>query len=379
MGKRGKSLYDYCTENIEFNYLLEEFSTNNNFDTKSISYSVNKKVLWVCKDCKWEYEMRTSDRIYKNCNCPYCSGHRVNINNCIMTTHPKVATLFEDRELTYVVSAFSNKRVNFRCSNCDYSIKNKIISTVTRQGLSCPVCSDGVPLSEKVVTNLMIYLNIDFFTQKTFNWSNNKRYDFYIPSLNMIIETNGRQHYESKCFEKLSNETLDEIQANDQYKYNLAIAYGIKPENYVVIDCRKSDFEFIKNSILYSRLAEIFDLSKVDWDSLNLKSSKSLIITVSELWNSGTKETKDIMKHVKLGRTSVVNYLKKAKNLGLCDYSSYKTRSKRVIQMDLEGNYIKTFTSSEEASRVLNIHATQIRQVCHGKGETAKGYRWKFE
>ena len=379
MGERGKSLLDYCTENIEFNYLLEEFSPNNTNDVKNTVHSSKKKVLWLCRVCKWEYDMRIGDRIYKKCNCPYCSGSRVNINNCILTTHPLVASLLENSEDSYTLSAFSNKRVNFRCPNCDFIIKNKVVSSVTRQGLSCPVCSDGVPFSEKIVANLLSFLDIDFSNQKVFTWLKDKRYDFYIPTMNIVIETNGRQHYESKCFEKLSNESLEEIQANDQYKYETAIVNGINPENYIVIDCRYSDFEYIKNNILNSRLAEIFDLSKVNWEIINLNSSKSLVIIVSELWNSGIKNTKDIMKHVNLGRTSVVNYLKTANALGLCDYNSYETRSKKVIQMDLDGNYIRIFKSSEEAGRILDIHANQIRSVCHGKGNTAKGYRWKFE
>ena len=41
---------------------------------------------------------------------------------------------------------------------------------------------------------------------------------------------------------------LKQEQLNDKYKYDYAIQNGIK--NYIVIDARKSDFEFIRNSII---------------------------------------------------------------------------------------------------------------------------------
>ena len=51
---------------------------------------------------------------------------------------------------------------------------------------------------------------------------------------------------------KLGGRTLEEEQENDELKKSLAIKNGIK--DYLVIDCRESEMEFIKSNILKSQL-----------------------------------------------------------------------------------------------------------------------------
>ncbi|MEM5599205.1 hypothetical protein AAHB53_28045 [Niallia circulans] len=63
-----------------------------------------------------------------------------------------------------------------------------------------PKCSDGFSIPEKFMFNLLDYLQVDFDYQKVFDWSLGKRYDFYIPMLNCIIETHGAQHYQYSGF-----------------------------------------------------------------------------------------------------------------------------------------------------------------------------------
>ena len=75
------------------------------------------------------------------------------------------------------------------------------------------------------------------------------------------METHGKQHYEDG-FKGCGGRTLEEEQQNDKNKYELAIKNGIKQQNYIVIDCSKSDLEFIKNNIINSRLNELFNLNK---------------------------------------------------------------------------------------------------------------------
>lgn len=52
--------------------------------------------------------------------------------------------------------------------------------------------------------------------------------------------------------------------------------------------------------------------------------------------------------------------------------------SKRVIQMDLEGNVIREFKSGAEAGRAMGVHGNNITGVCKGVCQTAAGYRWKY-
>ena len=104
---------------------------------------------------------------------------------------------------------------------------------------------------------------------------------------------------------------------NDKNKKELAIENGIKPENYIVIDCRYSELEFIKNNILHSRLNEIFDLNNIDWIKIGQDSEKSLVKEVCDYWhlhneiNNEGLTTTDLEKVFKLGKSTIIRILQK--------------------------------------------------------------------
>lgn len=54
--------------------------------------------------------------------------------------------------------------------------------------------------------------------------------------------------------------------------------------------------------------------------------------------------------------------------------------SKKVMQLDLNGNFIKTFNSVREAGRYLGDERknTHIVDVCLGKRQIAYGYKWQY-
>ena len=96
---------------------------------------------------------------------------------------------------------------------------------------------------------------------------------------------------------------------------------------YVVIriDCNYrgtlSRFEYIKQSIIKS-LHDILDLNKIDWNKLEkeLELSSSFLIDACKLWNDGY-DTSQIVDELKLDRSTIINYLKKGKELQLCNYN----------------------------------------------------------
>lgn len=51
---------------------------------------------------------------------------------------------------------------------------------------------------------------------------------------------------------------------------------------------------------------------------------------------------------------------------------------KQVDQFDLYNNYIKTFSSVSEASRMMNCSISNIKDCCRGRQKTAKGFIWRF-
>ena len=249
--------------------------------------------------------------------CPYCSGNKVLRGfNDLWTTHPEIATHLVDKDIGYEISYSSHKRQDFICPQCGHLIKNLIVKDAVRYNIKCPCCSDGISFPERFVSNLLRQLKKNYKHDTSFSWSENKRYDFYIKELNLIIETHGEQHYHKD--KQWHGNTIEQEQANDEYKAKLALSNGI--ENYIVLDCRESDADFIKSSILNSKLVELFDLSLVDWQKCSADSCKSNIVIACDLWNSGTYSTKEISEIMCLTRTTVINYLNKGTKYGLCSY-----------------------------------------------------------
>lgn|GEM_PF-4546029 len=189
-------------------------------------------------------------------------------------------------------------------------------------------------------------MNIKFKWEKSFRWSHGKRYDFYLPSLNAIIEIHGRQHYDGG-FERLGGRTFEEEQENDRLKEELAKDNGI--ENYIVIDARESNINWMKDNIINSLLPSLLDCSNVDYENIDLNAREKLIIEMESLWNKN-KSIKLISKITGLDRDAVVRYLKTLDAFDAkedIDYIKKHIDSKRIIEYDLSTSLIKECESSD--------------------------------
>lgn len=61
----------------------------------------------------------------------------------------------------------------------------------------------------------------------------------------------------------------------------------------------------------------------------------------------------------------------------------YKThqhpRCRVILQFDMNGNYVREFSSAREAEKVLGIDHSVIAKVCKGKLNYAHGYMWAYK
>lgn len=61
------------------------------------------------------------------------------------------------------------------------------------------------------------------------------------------------------------------------------------------------------------------------------------------------------------------------------DYSSIgEKQSKKVKQISLDGNAIKTWSSANECKRQLGLDNSWIAHCCRGNQKTAYGFRWEY-
>lgn len=80
---------------------------------------------------------------------------------------------------------------------CDKGHSFKIKYSKIMEGVGCPICNTSK--GEYKIRRWLLKNNIKFEAQKTFDdaiYKFNLRWDFYLPQYNVLIEYNGRQHYE---------------------------------------------------------------------------------------------------------------------------------------------------------------------------------------
>lgn len=299
-------------------------------------------------------------------------GKVVKGKNDLWTTAPDIAKLLLNPEHGYYLSKQSHKKDDFVCPFCG-TISNRIVKSVTNYGFKCPVCSDGVSYPEKFVANLLKQLNIDFRHDISFEWSNSKRYDFYIKDLSLIIETHGIQHYsDDKTFFN-RNDSLEKERNNDIYKRELALKNGI--EKYIELDCRYSDFDYIKNSIINSELNMLLYLSNINWNSIEENCIKSKVTEVCDIYNSGIKNLSDIANIVNLHISTVTDYLKRCNKIGLCDYTPNPLHERKIICVDT-GKIYDSLKYVEEDG----YNKSQVSECCNKskRAKTAGGHNWCF-
>lgn len=257
--------------------------------------------------------------------CPVCRGDKIKIGyNDMWTTDPEKAKLLLNPEDGYKYMKSANKpKLDFICPYCGTIIKKTPNDFDKDGGLCCPKCSESISYPNKYMFCLLQQLKINFENEISFDWSNGKKYDFYIKSKNTIIEMHGIQHYEEISFSKNGARTLKDEQENDQLKEQLAKDNGIK--NYIVIDCRKSNYNYITNNVLKSKLKDIINLSILNLDLLKKESENPDVKLVSDLWNDGIHDMGQLTKLTKIKRGRMHSILVRAKEIGLCDYNPEET------------------------------------------------------
>lgn len=322
-------------------------------------------------ECKCKIDEYTWNPIafslYKS-GCPVCTN-RVIVRgiNDLWTTHPHIAKLLTNQNEGYEIVAGTHQKKSFTCPNCGKS-NTQIVNNVTKRNhISCPSCDDNISTPNKIMYHLLSQINIEFETEKTFDWGLNKdgnkvKYDFFVENKNLIVEMNGLQHYLRPFHE--DGRTLEEEQENDLLKRELALSNGIK--NYIVIDARVSDYEYLKDNILNSDLSNILNLSEINWGDVFLNSSKSFVFEVSKLWNEGMNIV-DICKKMHFARNIVRDYLVKGTSANLCNYSSeesiqrkFDKEAKKVVCIEDE----LVYESIEQVGRALSVSANSVRRCC---------------
>lgn len=328
------------------------------------------KILHKCTVCNYEWKVAPSN-ILSGYGCPCCNGgHCVLGYNDIATTNHEMYQLLKNKDDAYTHTEQSNIPLKFICPYCGNEIKMSP-ATFYQRGLSCRICGDGISTPNKFVEQILINSSIAYNSEYVFSWSNGKRYDFYLPEHNAIIEVMGIQHYKDGCFGD-GCRTLKEEQANDILKEKIALDNGIK--NYFKLDCRKSDLKYMRESFVHSNLPAFLQIDEnIDYKECFKNSLKSKIIQSIELWNKGYK-TPEIALRIKVSQKTIIEYLHTGNDIGLCKYNGL---NKEVICLTTG----EIFPSIKSAN--LKYNTNKIGNCCRGEKDYILNERnnklvWKF-
>lgn len=367
-----------------------------------------------------EREMRNSYQYYKyHCNidenedwieesslkkgtrCNVCSNRKAMLGvNTIWDTDRYLVTDYGlDEEFAKTHTIGTKDKGGFTCKDCG-NIKLCVPFGVKRnKSIGCSCGDKYCSYPEKLVYSMLKQLNIDFefqLTKNNFKWIDDYKYDFYIPSLDLILETHGRQHGrfitsgELTLVKKVNGFKISKRNDIKIDSKKCWLAYKNRIDKYIQLDCYYSDMEYIKNSMLNSELANIFDLSNIDWNKCEEFALKNIVKEVCDYWrehkeiNKEDITTSNLAKYFKISKEIIRIYLKNGTKLGWCNYNPKeemknsaikcgKKNKKKIMCIELN----KTFSSAVDAEKELNINRKCISQVLNGKCKTAGGYHWK--
>lgn len=277
------------------------------------------KILHRCLKCNNEWSVRP-DNILSGYGCPVCNGgHCVPYKTDIATLSPELIPLLKDKEDAHRYAPNSNKLIDFVCPNCGRDVHTSP-ALVRERGLPCRICNDGISIPNKFMEQILIQSEIEYNTECIFDWSENRRYDFYIPSHKAIIEVMGKQHYIDGCFHKNNNRTLQDEQDNDLQKEKLAMNNGIT--NYFILDFRESELDFMKKSFVDSKMWKYLNINidSIDFELCYKNSLKSKMIQAIDLWNNGNT-TQEISKQLHVSVKTIIQYLHRGNDINLCKYN----------------------------------------------------------
>ncbi len=372
-----------CASHKTINAINRLEYVKKHFDVLSDIVSRREKIRLRCKYDNYEFQVNVASIFSCTVKCPVCgSGGKPGVNskvviglNDLWTTHPHIAKLLTDPQDGYKYAARNSVDLNFTCPNCG-KVESRLLSYVCKTMPYCQFCGDNKSYPERLLSAVLRNLGVEYEVEKKFDWCkftiDGKEtfgiFDFVFTheGKNYIIETDSNHHYSNNVFGRNVP-----VMLIDSIKQKLAEEHG-----YIVIriDCRVSEFNYIKDTIVKSQFASIFDCSSIDWEWCQSQTITSPMTKAAELWNNGIKSVVKIAKEIGVQRPYVRQYLKDCASQGLCDYTVEKSKEhgKHNSRLALARKVVllntgEEFESMNIAEKTYNVSGGKVKLACEGK------------
>jgi very-short-patch-repair endonuclease len=229
-------------------------------EIKAISQyvSINEKIKVKNKKCGHVYEMTPNKLLYRKDGCPECTPNK-------KRTHQDFLNLLKDEKEYEVLSNYTecHSKVLILHNVCCFSWE--ITPNHFIQGVRCPRCSrikynkksNGV----KKLIKLFSQLNLRYEEEKIFsNFKNSSNYhypyDFFIPSLNLLIEFDGEQHFKEKNKGYFKTKYFSQLKTNDKIKNNYVRQNNLNLIRISYKTLKKIDLNILNEILINSKLDE---------------------------------------------------------------------------------------------------------------------------
>ena len=229
-----------------------------NFDLTTITLHSIEKLWFKCDNekCLHKFKTRIAD-VTNGIWCPYCANQELCNNNCNICYNKSFATHYrsnlkywseKNKKQPHEIFKGSSDEYHF---TCDKKHKFKmIIASITdpKKNHWCPHC---VNKTEDILLSKLkpLYPNI----KKEFKINGCKaiydlRFDFCIKEFKIIIELDGKQHFEDVIHFK-SKLSLEERQARDIFKMEFANKEGYSVIRLVQYDVLNKNYDYLNELI----------------------------------------------------------------------------------------------------------------------------------
>jgi very-short-patch-repair endonuclease len=195
---------DYCKMCFNNSFASHEkakyWSDENELTPRQVFKATDKKFYF---NCECGHKIIMSLKKISRCDhwCSYCAHQKLcEDESCLMCLDNSFASVEQSSNLhdksinPRTLFKSTNKKFKFDCDNCN-GVFETILSDITK-GIWCPYC---VNKTEKILYDKLIFTYPALKRQYKVKWCKNKNYlpfDFVIEKEKIIIELDGKQHFE---------------------------------------------------------------------------------------------------------------------------------------------------------------------------------------
>jgi len=191
----------YCSkkhkrDREEYQRLSDEIH-NKEFEILEEPLNIKSNIKILHRKCGNILNMTMNNHLNHKNGCKKCSKYGIKSNEHWIS---KSKEIWNDDYLILDEVTNCHKKVEIKHMICG-KIHLKSMNSFIHGKRGCPYCNDNLKYAERYIQEYLDSIDIEYEKEKTFDDLKNPksgrklRFDFWIPSKNLIIEVNGVQHY----------------------------------------------------------------------------------------------------------------------------------------------------------------------------------------